>query len=215
MAFFNLPTRAEVKRVVPKNAFDDFTNTKQKKQFTDYIERITWTHKLSEDTINLNAGDIHEVQVFKIELKKKVGIKELLEIMNRAIPYHLVFWIEYDHEAYLSTASKHRHPSNDNIAIIDWTFSSDWFHKEMNPFSLNLKESLDLVFKDLCVQISGKPDLVQKPMASILEHQQEIFELKKEISRLSKAIKKSKQFNEKVELNLKLKEAERKLNKLE
>ena len=62
MDFFNLPARAKVGRVVPKNAFDEYTNTKQKKLFTDCILRITWTHKLSADMLNLDTKDIQEIQ---------------------------------------------------------------------------------------------------------------------------------------------------------
>ena len=82
------------------------------------------------------------------------------------------------------------------------------------PFQFNLKGSLDTVFKDLCVQLTGKPDLSKKSMDSILQNQQEIDQLKKEIAKLKSAISRSKQFNEKVDLNLKLKEAEKNLNQI-
>ena len=48
---------------------------------------------------------------------------------------------------------------------------------------------------------------------SILQNQQEIDQMKKEDTRIKSAISRSKQFNEKVDLNLKLKEAEKVLNK--
>ena len=211
MDFFNLPSRTKVGRVVPKNAFDEYTNTKQKKQFTDGIERITWTHKLSNETVNLEAKDIKEIQVFKIELKKQTAILKILEIINKAIPYHIVFWVEFKEQAYISTASKHPHPANEDIAVVDWTFSSDWFNKDNNGYAFNLKGSLDTVFKDLCVQLTGKPDLGKQSLDSILNGQQEIDRLKKEISKLKSAISKSKQFNETVDLNLKLKNAEKEL----
>jgi len=211
MDFFNLPSRTKVGRVVPKNAFDEYTNTKQKKQFTDGIQRITWTHKLSIETVNLEAKDIKEIQVFKIELKKQTDILKILEIINKAIPYHIVFWVEFKEQAYISTASKHPHPANEDIAVVDWTFSSDWFNKDNNGYAFNLKGSLDTVFKDLCVQLTGKPDLGKQSLDSILNGQQEIDRLKKEISKLKSAISKSKQFNEKVDLNLKLKTAEKEL----
>ena len=123
MDFFNLPLSTKVGRVVPKNAFDEYTNTKQKKLFIDCIQRITWTHKLSADTVNLDAKDIQEIQVFKIELKQKSDILKIAEIINKSIPYHIVFWVEYNREAYISTASKHPHPTNDDVAVIDWTFT--------------------------------------------------------------------------------------------
>lgn len=214
MDFINLPARTKVGRVVPKNAFDEYTNTKQKKLFTDCIQRITWTHKLSADTVNLDSKDIQEIQVFKIELKQKSDISKILEIINKSIPYHIVFWVEHDQEAYISTASKHTHPTNNDIAVIDWTFTSDWFDKDDNSYAFNLKGSLDAVFKDICVQLTGQPELSNQSLDSILKNQQEKYRLKKEISRLKSAISRSKQFNEKVELNLKLKNAEKDLKNI-
>ena len=214
MDFFNLPSRTKVGRVVPKNAFDEYTNTKQKKQFTDGIQRITWTHKLSSETVNLEAKDIKEIQVFKVELKEQTDILKILEIINKAIPYHIVFWVEFKEQAYISTAAKHPHPTNEDISVVDWTFASDWFNMAITPFQFNLKGSLDTVFKDLCVQLTGKPDLSKKSMDSILQNQQEIDQLKKEVAKLKSAISRSKQFNEKVDLNLKLKEAEKKMKKI-
>ena len=158
MELFNLPIRTKVGRVIPKNAFDEYTNTKQKKEFTDYIQRITWTNKLSKDTINLDGRDVQEIQVFKVELKLKTDITKVLEIINKAIPYHIVFWVEFNNHAYITTAAKHPHPTNDNISVIDWTFTSDWFEKYKNNYVLNLIGSLDAVFKDLCVQFKGKCD---------------------------------------------------------
>lgn len=214
MDFFNLPERAKVGRVVPKNAFDEYTNTKQKKLFTDCIQRITWTHKLSTDTINLEAKDIQEIQVFKVELKQKSDVQKILEIINKSIPYHIVFWVEDNQEAYISTASKHPHPTNENISVIDWTFTSNWFNKAGNPYLFNLKSSIDAVFKDLCVQIAGKPDLRNQSLVFIVDYQQQVEKLNKEIAKLKLAISNAKPFNEKVELNLRLKGLQEKLKKI-
>lgn len=215
MDFFNLPVRTKVGRVVPKNAFDEYTNTKRKKLFTDCIQRISWTHKLSADTVNLDSKDIQEIQVFKVELKQKSDILKILEIINKSIPYHIVFWVEHNQKAYISAASKHPHPTNDDVAVIDWTFTSDWFNKDDNIYAFNLKGSLDAVFKDLCVQLTGKPELGKQSLGSILKNQQEVDRLKKEISKLKSAISRSKQFNEKVDLNLKLKSAQKELEAIQ
>ena len=214
MDFFNLPLSTKVGRVVPKNAFDEYTNTKQKKLFIDCIQRITWTHKLSADTVNLDAKDIQEIQVFKIELKQKSDILKIAEIINKSIPYHIVFWVEYNREAYISTASKHPHPTNDDVAVIDWTFTSDWFNKDDNSYAFNLKESLDAVFKDLCVQLTGRKDMRNQSLSNILKNQKEEDRLIKTRNKLKSEILKCKQFNQKVELNLKLKSIEWELEKM-
>lgn len=208
MEFFNLPAQAKVGRVVPKNAFDAHTNTKQKKLFTDCVQRITWTHKLSPDTVNLTAKEVAEIQVFKIALKQRSDITKLLEVIDKAVPYAIVFWVEHEGQAYLSAASKHPHPLNEDRSVVDWRFTSDWFLVEASPYALRLAVSLDAVLKDLCLQIVGRPDLSDRPMREILEHQQTVAHLRHEIERLKSAISKSKQFKEKVALNLRLRELE-------
>ena len=214
MDFFNLPIRTKVGRIVPKNAFDDYIKTKLKKQFTDDIQRITWTHKLSRETLNLEGKDIKEIQVFKIELKEDTEIPKILEIINKSIPYHIVFWVEFNNQAYISTAAKHPHPTNDDISVIDWTFTSDWFSTNDNKYSFNLTNNLETVFKDLCVQLTGMTDLSKKSMSLILENQQETNRLENEINKLKSAISSSKQFNIKVELNMKLKKVEKELKEI-
>lgn len=115
---------------------------------------------------------------------------------------------------YLSATSKHPHPTNGNTAVIDWTFCSDWFPIEDNCYSLKLKTNLDSVFKDLCVQLSGKDEPSQESMESIIEKQQAEKKLLREISKLKSAIAKTNQFNRKVELNAKLKDVEGSLTEL-
>jgi len=203
-----------VNRVVPKNSFDDYTNTKEKKLFTDCVKRISWANKLSTETLNLSGKDIQEIQVFAVELKQKCDISKLLDIIDKCIPYHIIFWVWYEHQAYISASAKHPYPTNPNISVVDWTFTTDWFQIPDIPYSLHLMKNLDYVFKDLCIQIIGRPGLEQKSMTSIVENQKEIADLSKKIDRLKSAISKSKQFNQKVEYNLQLREAEKKLDKL-
>ena len=107
MTYFELPKSTIVNRFIPKNAFDDFTNSSQKKKFTDTIDKITWLNKLSKDTINLDGNDVKEIQIFEIKLKTKEKIQPLLNVIDKAIPYHIVFIVTFGEETYLSTSKKH------------------------------------------------------------------------------------------------------------
>ncbi len=205
MDFFDLPKNTAVRRVVPKNAFDSYTNTKQKKQLVDKVHRITWTHKLSALTVNLSAVQIKEIQVFKIELRLLEEIPELLKVIDKAIPYPIIFFVQFEEQAYLATSSKHLHPINEDNAIIDWSFTSQWFPLANVPYKLNLKVSLDQVHKDLCLQLSGKTKEQISSMEELVSNQQRKLDLEKSIAKITAQISKSKQFNEKVKLNLKLK----------
>lgn len=210
MIYANLPKRSIVNRVVPKNAFDSYTNTKEKKLFTDVIEKIHWTNKLSADTINLPNHEIQEIQVFEIILRKKEKIEPLLNIINKSIPYHIVFILVFEEYRMISVSEKHPHPVNEDNAVIDWTFDSNWIIDSKFNYTLNLKESIDSVFSDICMQVSGNRDK-ELSLSQLIEKEQKIKRLQTEIAKLESAIKKSKQFNEKVELNMKLQDLNQRL----
>jgi len=214
MSFFNLPKQTQVNKSIPKNAFDNYTNNKQKKLFVDIIERIRWTNKLSVETINLEGKEISEIQIFQVTLRKKENIEKLLEIIDKSIPYHIIFVLNFEDQVKISVAQKHLHPTNENNAVIDWTFKSEWLNKDLIKYQLNLKGTLDSVIKDFCIQLSGKKDDVDLSLNELVEKEAQIEKLEKEIIKLKGQIKRSKQFNRKVELNALLRQSEMELKKI-
>ena len=211
---FSLPYTATVNRVVPKNTFDSYTNARQKRLFTNLIARITWQYKLSPETINLESKDIKEIQIFRVELKVKEEIKQVLDIIDKAIPYHIIFLVEYEGQTYLSTSPKHPNPLNEHNSVIDWNFKTAWFNRSQNKYKLELKKSIDAVYHDFCNQLSNRPQLKHKSFADLLEYNKNVETLKGEIKTLKSNIGKCKQFNHKVDLNIKLKETEKRLQAL-
>lgn len=209
---FNLPPSTKIQKVISKNAFDKYTNAKQKKLFSDKIQRITWTNKIAFDTVNLTGTDVSEIQLFKIELKEKTVIKDLLSIIEKSIPYHIIFWIEFSDEFYISTSVKHLHPQNENVAVIDYTFTSDWKLVEDNTYKIELKNNLDWIFKNVCDQLKSV-DTKTKSISELVEKQKSNNAIIKEIEKIKTEIARCKQFNKKVELNILLKKLlDRKLN---
>lgn len=206
MAIFTLPYQTEVNKVIPKNAFGSYINTAQKRQFIDLISKIFWAHKLSPDSINLPAGEVKEIQIFEITLKSEANIKSILEIIDKSIPYHIIFIVYLDSSFYVSASAKHPNPLNENNTVIDWSFKSEWLKIDENPYHFNLKKNLDFVFTDVCQQIAGSDLSRNVTLLELVESNKQVVKLEKEIERLKLAITKAKQFNQKVELNLRLKE---------
>lgn len=200
MTIFSLPSSTFVNRIVPKNAFDKFTNTKTKKDFTDKVEKIRWLNKLSFDTLNLPQGDIKEIQIFEIRLKTKDDISGILEIIDKSIPYPIIFIIRYENEFYISTSKKHPHPTNENFSVLDWVFRSNWKEVENSDFQLELKNNLDFIFDDFCRKISGKNNQ-NLSLSEIIEKERRIKELQKRKQQIESKISSCKQFNRKLELN--------------
>jgi hypothetical protein len=213
MSLINLPLSTSINRSIPKNAFDKYTNSKQKRIFIESIEKIKWSNKIASETINLTAIDIKEIQVFEVHLKEKVKIKEALDIIDKSIPYHIVFFLYFKEFVMISTSKKHAHVTNEDIAVIDWTFETEWILiKDLN-IKFNLKQNIDFIYSDLCFQINGNVN-EDKNIIEIIALESQIKSLKHQISRLESVIKNSKQFNKKVEFNLELNEKKKQLELL-
>lgn len=203
MSYFNLPASTIVNRFIPKNAFDDYTNYKQKKKFVELVDKITWINKLTKKTINLESKEISEIQVFEIKIKEKSDIKELLEVIDKAIPYHIIFILSFENSIMISTAHKHLNPINQDKAVVDWRFTSEWLDNTNNKYNLNLKKNIDFIYSDLCSQLTGYTH-EKKSINDIIKYNQKISSLKSQIKLLESKIKSEKQFNKKVELNLEM-----------
>jgi hypothetical protein len=122
--------------------------------------------------------------------------------------------VEHEHVIYLSTSAKHPHPVYEDNAVIDWTFKTDWFVPTEKKYALQLKKSVDAVYHDFCIQLSGNPSMASKPIQDLIAYKKRTSALEKEITRLRSGIANSKQFNKKVELNLKLKAVEEQIKGL-
>ncbi len=209
---FALPATTFINRIVPKNSFDAYTNSKQKKLLSTHIDKIRWINKLSTQTIKLEGKDVQEIQIFNIQLKQKDAVEEVLTIIDKYIPYHIIFILSFDDEVLFSAAQKHLHPTIDNTSVIDWRFTSTWISEQSNPYQLNLKNSLDDVFADFCFQLIGKTKSTSLQEIIILEQSKK--QLLYEIDKLESEIKRCKQFNRKVELNMELQNKKRVLDGL-
>lgn len=199
-----LPTSTIVDKIVPKNSFDEYATTKQKKLLTSVVARIKWLHKLSNQTVNLQGKEVIEIQVFELELKEQTNINDLLLLINRVIPYPILFVIRFNEEVMYSISKKHTHPTNENQAVVDWTFSTSWKNVLEDEFEISLSNSLDSVFQEICFKISGKNQGKEKDIETLIAKEQQLKQLNYSIEKITASMNKCKQFNKKVELNRQL-----------
>jgi len=211
MELFQLPISTRVQKVIPKNAFDQHTSAKEKKLISEKVQRITWLNKISSETTNLPFTDIQEIQIFTVELKVKEVIAPILNLIDKAIPYRIIFVVQAGGEFYLSTSVKHEHPTKKDTSVIDWTFTTDWLTKTSEKdFGLKLTKSIDAVYEMFCLQL--RPNVVSKSnVVDLIEYEKKVEALKKEIAKLKGSIESAKQFNYKVEQNILLQAKEKEL----
>jgi hypothetical protein len=97
----DFPPSTSFGRRVPKQKFyENITMSPQlKRAFVDQISQITWLYKIAPSTTNLAEGEsIKEVEIFSIRLNQRgLDIKVLTQI-DKEIPYHILFLLEYGGE---------------------------------------------------------------------------------------------------------------------
>lgn len=93
---YRWPEAAKFGRRVPKEKFYEHgnVNTAVREKFISDVQRITWSYKLAEATINLpGTAAVPEVQVFTIDAKASDVGEPILNAIDKAIPFPIIFEI--------------------------------------------------------------------------------------------------------------------------
>ncbi len=152
----DLPNSTAVNRFVPKEKFYSKTSmsSKLRQQFTDEIEKIRWTNKISPGTLNITSGDYTELQVFEVILKGSDVSTAVLRHIDTYIPYPILFMINKSGSYKAVISFKEKAIRNQNNMKVDSYFDTGW-QKNLN---LELKgRSVDEIYRNYLYQIA--PDL--------------------------------------------------------
>ncbi len=203
----NLPKSAYVNKFIAKSKFYEKValNSKLQKEFTDNIQRITWKYKLAEETIGISKTDtVTEIQIFEISLKEQVIPKNVLKIIDKTIPYQILYrFVHIESIAYGITLKENTKAEN--------YYFSDWNEALAFDFS---GISLEKVYQKL-IKIFIRSEAGNKSdFKELIATDNRIKTLENEIKLLGSKINKEKQFNRKVEKNKILLEKKAQLEKI-
>ena len=215
---YRLPQRALFNRRIPKNKFYEHlaADTKLKNLFIEQVENIIWKYKLAKETINLEpTPEVQEIQVFEIQLKQKTLATEILENIDRAIPYPILYVLIYQEEGKLVIAYKQRSQIDEDRFVVKSYYESFW--QPVSEIVVDLPSGLNLnaVYEGYVRRLLPVQASKEEALEVTVERHLEIEKLKREIDRLEKKIRSEKQFNRKVEYNLELQRKRRELKQLE
>jgi len=202
-----LPVSAKVNKVIPKTQFYNrvYVTKKLRDDFISKIQKITWKYKIAEDTININKTEnVEEIQVFYIELKEKVTSKNVLQTIDKLIPYPILFVISFEDEIQYAISLKEN-------GIVKGYYFSEWNEKIDFVFT---GVDLEKVYQKIIKKFIKKTETEGRDFGDIIETDDKVNTLEKEISRLECKIKNEKQFNKKVVLNKELNKKRKDLHNL-
>ena len=217
---FDYPTKARFGRKIPKSKLYEnaSVNTKLKDKFVNQIEKIVWQYKLAPDTLNLDATDkVPEIQIFNIFLKTKEVDQALLEVIDKAINYPIIFQIHKGNKVKIKAAYKRPSESANNKWVIESYFESEWLDKgiakQPMPQALDLGKLYEQILKSLMPVevISSKTTQTLDEQVGIIN---QINSLQKELDKLNSKYKKEKQRNRQFEIHKQIKLTQSQLDNL-
>lgn len=216
------PKSTIIDKKIPKQKFYNNIDIKAqtKKQFTDFIDTITLANKLSKETINIpKTEEIEEILVFEIILKNEKnidGIEEILTVIDKSIPYPILYKIPLSKKTIYKIAYKIRNKNDPNKNIVDVyltrevkTGQEKKFEKEFQKTfnAINLKILYDNILK---LFLNTKKANIKENINKYKEK----LKLIKEEERLTKLVTKEKQPDKQYQIHKQLKTIEKKLKKI-
>lgn len=203
MIDLKFPPTTIVGKPVPKNAFykNLEVNAKIKQHFVDDVASIHWLYKLAPSTIHVEDGKlVHEIVVFSAVLKAKDCPNDVFLFIDRNMPRHVVFVLEYeDRYKVLLNYKAWKDGQNSQFEIIK-TFATDWLTAERLLLTLE-GQTMDALYEAMAGQVSGFGTTKAEDTKRIVELEELIDKAKREVDSLQKRIRNERQLNRQMELN--------------
>ena len=214
-----LPKTTEFNKRIPKQKFYENLDVSPalKKVFVDQVKTIYWRNKIATTTVNLAPGtNVTEIEVFEVKLNSKTLDEGMLRQMDKEIPYHILFILEYQGKYQAWIGYKEAAVSGTAAFKVNKYYHIDWLDEEDLPVKLEGLD-LDTVYENFVRQIAGDKLQVTEAGESLKDsvaRDDEIQVLKKQLDTLQVKIRKEKQINRQMQLNTQLKELKKKMKEM-
>lgn len=214
-----LPKSTEFNKRIPKQKFYDNLTVSPalKRSFVDQIRIIYWANKIAPSTVNLAEGkNVTEIEVFHIRLNQETLDENVLKQIDREIPYHILFVLEYDGKYKAVIGYKEAAGSGKAAFKVARYYQTEWLPETNLPVHLD-GLNIDAVYENFVRQIAGDVLQAATPQESLKEsvaRDDRRDALQKQINKLQAKIRKEKQLNRQMEMNAELKKLRKELEEL-
>ena len=204
-----LPKSTEFNRRIPKQKFYENLSVTPalKRVFIDQIKVIYWRNKIAVTTMNLATGEtVTEVEIFEVRLNDPKLDVSVLRQIDKEIPYHIIFLLEYDGKYQAWTAYKEEAASGNNAFKVGTYYHTDWLPESELPLKID-GLNIDKVYENFVRQIAG--DALEtntgETLKESVERDKRRKQLEKQIATLQAKVRREKQLNKQLQLNTELK----------
>ncbi len=213
-----LPKSTEFNRRIPKQKFYENLTVSPalKRIFVEQIRVIWWRNKIAPSTMNLAAGEtVTEIEVLEVCLSTPQLDEAVLRQIDKEIPYHILFLLEYEGKYQAWTAYKEAAGSGTNAFRVDSYYHTDWMEESALLLKLDGLNT-DRVYENFVRQIAGETltSGAGETLKESVERDKRRQELQKQITALQVKVRRERQLNKQVQLNTELKRLKKELEEL-
>ena len=200
---FGLPTFTELNRRIPKQKFYEKSDLSPtlKKAFSEQIRSIHWRNKIAPEVLNLAAGkEVQELEVFELCLNDGQIDEAVLRLIDRAIPYHILFVLVWEERMRLALAYKETPDAKSAGVRVERYYYTDWI--PVGEAVLRIEGlSMDAVYENLVRRIAGEAlgDARTSTLRESVAEQGRRERIEKQIAALEAKIRREKQPKRKFE----------------
>ena len=195
----DFPEKTYFNRVIPKAKFYEKLPVTQavKGCFVNEIAAIVWRNKLSPETLNVQPGSrVREIEVIEITLKGESLNDSVLKLIDKGIPYQLLFMLKRGKECQLCIGYKET-----ETASVKEYFKTPWQTFSELPLQIS-GLTLDEVCDNFIRQINTRLAVADAmPLKEALADDAMRQKIEKQIALLEKKMKAEKQPKRKFELH--------------
>lgn len=211
-----LPKTTEFNKRIPKQKFYENMDISPvlKKVFVEQVKIIYWRNKIAASTTNLAGGtDVTELEVFEVRLSSPVLDDSLLRQIDKEIPYHILFLLEYQGKYQAWIGYKEAATSGNKAYKVNRYYHTEWLVEDELPLKLE-GLSVDAVYENFVRQIAGdklKTESAGESLKESVARDEQKQQLQKQITTLQAKIRKEKQLNKQMQMNTELKKLKKEL----
>ncbi|MFT4445169.1 DUF4391 domain-containing protein [Parvimonas sp. G1967] len=211
-----LPKTTEFNKRIPKQKFYENMDISLalKRIFVEQVRIIYWKNKIAASTTNLAAGaNVTELEVFEVRLNSPVIDDSLLRQIDKEIPYHILFLLEYQGKYQALIGYKEAVAYGNKAFKVNGYYHTEWSAEDAIPLKLE-GLNIDAVYENFVRQIAGdklKPEVAGESLKESVERYEQKQILKKQITTLQVKVRKEKQLNKQMQMNTELKKLKKEL----
>lgn len=216
MTLYAWPPKTLVNRVIPKTKL--YVNARLssalRQAIVSDVQQIIWRAKMAPETLHLSAtDDVPEIQVIEIVMRKRDIHEGILAVIDRAIPFPIVFELVYAGHMRMAAAWKRRGTSEGKWLLSDYLFTR-WMPGDSPRKGLPIALDLGGLYLQILTGIAPYPPRTGESLPDYFERLRRIRALEKGRERLEKQMIREKQFNRKVEINAQVRAIQREIGLL-